>query len=77
MMIEFLNSLAKLLFDFCVVTFNYDTANEYLMGRLYEQCLGIAYVGPIVAVALLGYLIYVVIEKATWKWRMDRKWRKR
>lgn len=76
-MLEFFNSLAKSLFDFMVVAFNYDVTNEYLMGKLYEQCLGIAYVGPILAVALLGYLIYVIIKKATWKWRMDRKWRKR
>ena len=76
-MFELLNSLAQSLFDFYVVAFNYDVTNEYLMGKLYEQCLGIAYVGPIVAVAILGYLLYVIIERVTWKWRMDRKWRKR
>ena len=76
-MFELLNSLAQSLFDFCVVAFNYDVTNEYLMGKLYEQCLGIAYVGPIVAVVLLGYLLYEIIERVTWKWRMNRKWRKR
>lgn len=62
-MFELLNSLAQSLFDFCVVAFNYDTTNEYLMGKLYEQCLGIAYDVPIVVFILLGCLVYVFFEK--------------
>lgn len=77
-MIDFLNSLAQVMFDFWVITLNYDTTNEYLMGRLYEQCLGCAYMLPMILigiVVLLVYVIYLVIRKVTWKQRMLKKWR--